>query len=92
MGLSRTWITFRTLEYVEYNMSTSIRISEETKQKLEVVKREDETFDELISRLATTEKDIEELGGFADDGVVKDMGRAREELNDSLEQRSDREA
>jgi predicted CopG family antitoxin len=92
VGLSGTWITFRTLEYVEYNMSTSIRISEETKQKLEVVKREDETFDELLSRLATTEKDVEELGGFADDGVVEDMARARDELNDSLEQRSDREA
>ena len=73
-------------------MSTSIRISEETKQKLEVVKRDDETFDELLSRLATTEKDVEELGGFADDSVVEDMARAREELNDSLEQRSDREA
>jgi hypothetical protein len=86
------WITFRTFEYVEYNMSTSIRISEETKRKLEVVKRDDETFDELLSRLATTETDIEERGGFADDGVVEDMARAREELNDSLEGRSDREA
>jgi len=70
----------------------TIRISQETKRKLEVLKREDETFDDLLSRLATTEKDIEELGGFADDDVVEDMSRARDESNDSLEQRSDREA
>jgi predicted CopG family antitoxin len=32
-------------------MSTSIRVSEETKRKLERAKREDETFDELLDRL-----------------------------------------
>jgi len=55
------------------------------------VKRENETYDELLARLATTEKDIEKRGGFADDGVVADMGRAREDLNDSLQDRSDRQ-
>jgi hypothetical protein len=55
------------------------------------VKRENETYDELLARLATTEKDIEKRGGFADDGVVKDMARAREELNESLQDRSDRQ-
>ncbi|MFC7140346.1 hypothetical protein ACFQMA_10970 [Halosimplex aquaticum] len=72
-------------------MSSSIRISNETKRKLELVKREDETYDELLARLATTEKDIEERGGFADDGVVEDMARARKDLNESLKDRSDRQ-
>ncbi|QPV61555.1 hypothetical protein I7X12_12360 [Halosimplex litoreum] len=61
-------------------MSSSIRISDETKRKLELVKQDDETYDELLARLATTEKDLEERGGFADDGVVEDMARAREEI------------
>ncbi|WP_415380033.1 hypothetical protein [Halosimplex sp. TS25] len=72
-------------------MSSSIRISNETKRKLELVKREDETYDELLARLATTEKDIDERGGFADDSVVEDMAHAREDLNESLKDRSDRQ-
>ena len=73
-------------------MSSSIRISDETKKKLELIKREDETYDELLSRLTTTEKDIQKRGGFADDNVVEDMARAREEMNESLEARSNRQA
>jgi predicted CopG family antitoxin len=73
-------------------MSTSIRISEETKQKLEARKREGESFDDLLSRLARTEKDVEEMGGFADDGVVEAMSETREELNESLEEHAHRQA
>ncbi|AOW79358.1 hypothetical protein HTSR_0151 [Halodesulfurarchaeum formicicum] len=39
-------------------MSTSLRVSEETKAILERLKREDETFDELLARLATNEQPI----------------------------------
>lgn len=39
-------------------MSTSIRVSDDTKQMLERLKREDETFDELVERLAQSEKPI----------------------------------
>lgn len=79
------------LEYIEYITSSSIRISDETKRKLELIKRENETDDELLARLATTEKDVEQRGGFADDGVVEDMARAREDLNESLQDRSGRQ-
>ncbi|QLH81299.1 DUF7557 family protein [Halosimplex pelagicum] len=72
-------------------MSSSIRISDETKRKLELVKQDDETYDELLARLATTEKDVAERGGFADDGVVEDMAHAREEMNESLERHSSRQ-
>ncbi|MFB6151464.1 MAG: antitoxin VapB family protein [Haloarculaceae archaeon] len=75
-----------------YNTSTSIRISDETKQKLELLKRDDETFDDLLDRLARTEKDIEEMGGFAEDDVVEEVSRTRDELNESLDERSDRQA
>lgn len=40
-------------------MSTSIRVSDETKSKLEAVKRDDETFDELLDRLASYEAPME---------------------------------
>jgi predicted CopG family antitoxin len=73
-------------------MSTSIRISEETKRKLEAVKRDDETFDELLDRLAVsrTAEDVREMAGFGGEGVAEGMKEAREELNESLEERSNR--
>lgn len=69
-------------------MSTSIRISEETKQKLKAVKRDDESFDELLARLAIdrTAEDVEEMAGFGDEGIEQHMQQARDELNDSLEE------
>ncbi|WP_262177266.1 DUF7557 family protein [Haloarcula laminariae] len=70
-------------------MSSSIRISEETKAKLEAVKREGETFDELLDRLAITrtEEDVREMAGFAEEGVEEHMKQRREELNESFESR-----
>ncbi|CCQ33144.1 hypothetical protein HLRTI_002615 [Halorhabdus tiamatea SARL4B] len=72
-------------------MSSSIRISEETKRKLEAVKRSDETFDELLARLAVdrTEGDVEALAGFADEGIEEHMREARADLADSLAERTD---
>jgi predicted CopG family antitoxin len=69
-------------------MSTSIRISEDTKAKLDALKRDDETFDQLLDRLARTEKDVEEMGGWADDDVVEGAAETREKLNESLEKRN----
>lgn len=73
-------------------MSTSIRISEETKRKLEVIKRPDETFDDLLARLAVdrTEADVEALAGFAEEGIEDHMREARSDLNDGLNERTDR--
>lgn len=70
-------------------MSSSIRISDETKRKLEAVKREDETFDELLDRLAVTrtEQDVRELAGFADEGLDDHMEQKRADLNESLDER-----
>ena len=66
-------------------MSSSIRISDETKEKLE-----DETFDELLDRLAITrtEEDVCEMAGFAEEGIEEHMKQKREELNKSFEART----
>jgi len=73
-------------------MSTSIRISEETKRKLEAVKRDDESFDELLDRLAVTRtpEDVEAMAGFGDEGLEEHMDKTHEELSDSLEENSRR--
>jgi len=73
-------------------MSTSIRISDETKAKLEAVKREGETFDELLDRLAVTrtKEDVREMAGFAEEGIEEHMKEKRSELNESLEERTSR--
>lgn len=73
-------------------MSTSIRISKATKQKLEAVKRDDETFDELLDRLAVTRtpEDVEAMAGFADEGIEGEMKETHDELSESLEENSRR--
>ena len=47
-------------------MSTSLRVSEETKAILERLKREDETFDELLERLAKSEQPID-VGAWSEE-------------------------
>ena len=59
-------------------MSTTIRISDETKSMLSILKDEDESWDEFLVRLARRERDVEDFGGFADADVVADMEVARE--------------
>ncbi|WP_435196907.1 DUF7557 family protein [Natronomonas sp. EA1] len=50
-------------------MSTSIRVSEETKEKLARLKREDESWDEFLDRLATE-------GAGMNAGAWKGTGKA----------------
>ncbi|WP_255193178.1 antitoxin VapB family protein [Natronobeatus ordinarius] len=61
-------------------MSTSISVSEETKEKLERLKREGESFDELLVRLANEEEPI--TVGAWDSGTAD---RAREAVDRSRE-------
>ncbi|CCQ33378.1 putative ACR protein [Halorhabdus tiamatea SARL4B] len=72
-------------------MST-IRVSDEVKERLRALKRDDESFDELLDRLSRREKDIEEIAGslaFLDeDGALEaEMRAAHDELNESLSHR-----
>lgn len=61
-------------------MSTSIRVTDDTKEMLEKLKRDDETFDELLERLAQTEKPIN-IGAWN----PEDADRAREAVKRSRE-------
>ena len=62
------------------HVSTSIRVSDETKRLLERLKREDETFDELIERLAKRENPIE-VGAWDEEAAE----RARDAVERSRE-------
>lgn len=61
-------------------MSTTIRVSDETKEVLEDLKRDDETFDELLSRLASDERPIK-IGAWSE----KRAEEAREAVRRSRE-------
>lgn len=64
---------------------TSIRLSEEAKQRLDVHKRPDESYDDVIMRL--TEDDKWAAFGIADGDVVEGMRRARESARDRMDER-----
>jgi len=74
-------------------MTTTIRVSDETKDRLERLKREGESFDELLDRLSRGEKDIEAMAGSfdrpEDEGLSESVSQAHNELNQSLEDRID---
>ena len=70
-------------------MSTTIRVSDDTKTKLSALKSDDESWDEFLNRLARQERDIDKLGGFADDDIVADMENAREETREDWKGRLD---
>lgn len=73
-------------------MSPSIRITEEMKQELEGLKRDDETFEELLERLVVTPtpEDGTAMAGFVDADSEEQMRSTQEELSDSLEANNDR--
>ncbi|WP_435147640.1 DUF7557 family protein [Halobaculum sp. P14] len=61
-------------------MSTSIRVSDETKRKLSNLKRESETWDEFLKRLANDEEPIN-VGAWSDE----EADRARDAVSRSRE-------
>ncbi|MDS0293633.1 DUF7557 family protein [Halogeometricum luteum] len=69
----------------------NIRVKEEVKDRLESLKRDDETFSDLLDRLSRREKDVDRMAGFLeefDNGhLEEEMGEAHDSLNDSLESR-----
>ncbi len=65
-------------------MSTTIRVSDETKRKLEALKREDETFDELLGRLTRYERPME-AGAWAGTDKATHGRSAIERTRESFE-------
>jgi predicted CopG family antitoxin len=61
-------------------VSTRIRVSDETKRKLSRLKRDDETWDEFLSRLADDEELIN-VGAWSEE----DADRARNAIERSRE-------
>jgi len=74
-------------------MST-IRVSDEVKERLRDLKRDDESFSDLLERLTRTEKGVEQIAenlSELDDGNFQErMQGAHDELNESLEGRVNR--
>ncbi|WP_435065593.1 DUF7557 family protein [Halobaculum sp. EA56] len=61
-------------------MSTSIRVTDETKRKLSKLKRDDETWDEFLARLANNEEPIT-VGAWSEE----EAERARDAVDRSRE-------
>ncbi|AAV45599.1 unknown [Haloarcula marismortui ATCC 43049] len=70
-------------------MST-IRVTDEVKERLRDLKRDDESFNDLLDRLSRSEKDVEAIAESipsVDEKEIEQMDEARERLNESLEDR-----
>jgi predicted CopG family antitoxin len=70
-------------------MST-IRVSDDVKERLRDLKRDDESFNDLLDRLSRSEKDVEAIAESLpsfDDEERQRMDEARERLNESLADR-----
>lgn len=73
-------------------MST-IRVSDEVKERLRDLKRDDESFNDLLDRLSRSEKDVEAIAqslGEYDERKQEQMEEAHRELSESLDERTDR--
>ena len=70
-------------------MST-IRVSDDVKERLRDLKRDDESFNDLLDRLSRSEKDVEAIAESlppVDEEAVEKMNEARDRLNESLKDR-----
>jgi len=68
----------------------TIRVSDEVKERLRDLKRDNESFNDLLDRLSRTEKDVEQIAESlppVDEADIEQMDRARSRLNNSLEGR-----
>jgi len=72
----------------------TIRVSDDVKNRLRDLKRDDESFNDLLDRLSRTEKEVEEIADNLSEIGGKEfeeqMQEAHEDLNESLEERTNR--
>lgn len=72
--------------------STTIRVSEETKRRLDVLKRTDESYEAVIRRLAERDR-WAGFGAFSEadaDDAAAGVSEVREDLNEEFSERVDR--
>jgi predicted CopG family antitoxin len=67
---------------------TTIRVTDEVKERLRDLKRDDESFNDLLDRLSRSETDVEAtagfLGGVVDEQFADRVDQTHEELNESF--------
>lgn len=66
------------------HMSTSIRVDDDTKERLERLKRDDETWSEFLTRLAT-ESGTMEPGAWEGTDKAEKARQARKRARDSFQ-------
>ena len=73
---------------------TTIRVSDEVKERLRDLKRDDESFNDLLDRLSRSEKDVEATAGFlgevVDEQFADRVDQTHAELNESFDDRPGR--
>jgi predicted CopG family antitoxin len=89
-GCERVSTATVTPEHIQrIRMSTTIRVSDDTKSMLSVLKDDGESWDEFLTRLARRERDVEELGGFGEEGLTESMEETNRSLSESLDQNTE---
>lgn len=71
-------------------MSTTIRLSEETKGKLSALKREGESFDDALARILEEQTERDFTAGFgilADADTSERVRESHEAMNDQIDER-----
>ena len=90
--LRRPEKAFCSSAYNRMHMSKSIRLSEDAYERLAAHKRDDETFSDVVLRLAG-ERSLLEIAGILDDDEASDLRAAvetrREQRSDDLERVAD---
>jgi hypothetical protein len=56
---------------------------------LSVLKEDDESWDEFLTRLARRERDVAEIGGFGEEGVTESMRETNRAMSESFEENID---
>lgn len=68
----------------------TITVPEEAHERLKAMKRDDESFSDLLIRLTGVEEDVMAgLGALAGEDFGRSLEEVREELDDGLEDRTD---
>ena len=68
---------------------TTIRVTDEVKERLRDLKRDDESFNDLLDRLSRSRTDFEATAGFlgeiVDEQLADRVDQTHEELNESFD-------